>query len=140
VPVPVNLDTDLLTDSSTIAHKSSDIVINDQDIDDYSGEGTKMKCLTFCVNKFEDTFLPPSTSPVSIIMSSTTDGDSVGNVSLATIEVYELHKDIKFNHHGPKVVPKNETPETICTVNTIGAIHSRCLFCIPLDQVPPAIA
>jgi hypothetical protein len=69
-------------------------------------------------------------------MSRITNDDPVDNVFLATLEVYELHETIEFNYHGPKVVPKNKTPETICMINTIGIIWSRHLFHGLLDSGP----
>ena len=64
-----------------------------------------------------------------------TGNDSVGNASIASLEVYEVFDDdIEYCFHGPKIIPKNETPPTICMVNTIGAIHSRQLFRILLDS------
>jgi hypothetical protein len=36
--------------------------------------------------------------------------------------------DIEYCFHGPTVIPKNKTPATICTVNTIGTICIRQLF------------
>jgi hypothetical protein len=67
-------------------------------------------------------------------MSSSTDDDSVGNISLTMLEKYVLDEDIEFNYHGPKVVPQNKAPGTIFTVNTIGTLHCRLLFCILLDS------
>jgi len=71
----------------------------------------------------------------SIDTCDTTDNDSVGDASIALLEVYEVFDDkIKYCFHGTKIIPKNETPATICTVNTIGAIHSRQLFQILFDS------
>jgi hypothetical protein len=71
----------------------------------------------------------------STIMCDTTDNDSVGNSPIASLEVYEVFDDdIEYCFHGPKIIPKNDTPATICTVNTIGAICSRQLFRILLDS------
>jgi hypothetical protein len=67
--------------------------------------------------------------------SFTIDDDSVGNASIASLEVYEVfNDDIKYCFDGPKIIPKNETPASICSVNTIGAINSRQLFHILLDS------
>ena len=50
-------------------------------------------------------------------------------------EVYQLHEDeIGFNYRGPKVLPINETPVTICTANTIGTLRSRKLFRVLMDS------
>ena len=72
----------------------------------------------------------------STIMCYATDDDSVGNASIASLEVYEVfdEDDIEYCFHGPKNITKNETPATICTVNTIGAIRSRRFFRILLDS------
>ncbi len=63
----------------------------------------------------------------STVMCKETDDDSVGNVSLASLEVYEVFNedDIEYSFHGPIIIPKNETTAKICTVNTIGTIRSR---------------
>jgi hypothetical protein len=74
---------------------------------------------------------------ISTVMCDVTDDDSVGNASIASLEVYEIfdEDDIEYFFHGPKIIPKNEfSPATICTVNTIGAIRSRRLFHILLDS------
>ncbi len=54
--VQENLNQDLMSDSSTIAHKSSDIVISNQDINYYSIEDTNMKDLFICGHEFADLF------------------------------------------------------------------------------------
>jgi hypothetical protein len=77
----------------------------------------------------------------SIIMCNTADNDSVGNASLATLEVFEVNgKDIKFCFHGLKIIPWNKTPAPICTVNTLGTIHSRRLYRIFLTQTPLVVS
>ena len=63
----------------------------------------------------------------------TPDG-SVGNASFDSIELYEVEEDFEIFYHGPKVLSKNETPCTICTVNTIGTLRSRRLFRVLLDS------
>ena len=51
------------------------------------------------------------------------------------LEVYALHSDeIGFNYRGPKVLPINETPVTICTANSIGCVRSRKLFRVLMDS------
>jgi hypothetical protein len=60
------------------------------------------------------------------IESTIANDDSVGNASIASIKLYQVFNDgIKYCFHGPKIIPQNETPATICMVNTIGAIHNR---------------
>jgi hypothetical protein len=69
------------------------------------------------------------------IKSTIVDDDSVGNTSIDSIELYEVFDDdIEYCFHGPKIIPQNKTPATICTVNTICAKRSRQLFCMILDS------
>jgi hypothetical protein len=52
---------------------------------------------------------------------------SAGNASTAfEYECYEIEDDTPlFNYHGPKIkIPKQESPVTICTADTIGTIRS----------------
>ena len=61
--------------------------------------------------------------------------NSAGYASDETLDVYELHEDeILYNYRGPKVLPINETPVTICTANTIGCLRSRKLLRVMLDS------
>ena len=60
---------------------------------------------------------------------------SVGNASIDTLKVYQLEADeLEINYRGPKVLPENETPATICTANTIGLLHSRKLLRVLFDS------
>jgi len=124
--VPDELDDVSLSDLSTIDHNMLTAPIHDA-IDD-TVSCNRHKLLHFSSNS--------SASMIgSTLTCDTTDDDSVGNASIASLEVYEVFDDdIEFCFHGPKIIPKNETPATICTVNTIGAIHIRQLFCILLDS------
>ena len=61
--------------------------------------------------------------------------NSAGYASDETLDVYEVYDDeILFNYRGPKVLPINETPVTICTVNTIGCLRSRKLLRVLFDS------
>jgi hypothetical protein len=64
-----------------------------------------------------------STSGVSISNNS---DSSTGNVSAFECECYEVKDDTpQFNYHGPNIkIPKQESPVTICTADTIGTIRS----------------
>ncbi len=56
---------------------------------------------------------------------------SAGNASTAVeYECYKIESDApQFNYHGPKIrIPKQESPVTICTANTIGTIRSQRLL------------
>jgi len=68
-----------------------------------------------------------SDSMIDCTLESTiADDDSVENASIASIELYKVfNDDIEYWFHGPKIIPRNETPATICMVNTMGAMHSR---------------
>ena len=59
---------------------------------------------------------------------------SAGNATIETLQVYQIDDDFPANYRGPKVLPKNETPATICTANTIGLVRSRKLFRVLLDS------
>ena len=126
--VPNELDDLLLPDHSAIDDKI--LVSMFDDIHDDPVSCTKHKQYLFATNKVADSMTN------STIMCNATDDDSVGNALIASLKVYEVFNedDIEYCFHGPKIIPKNETPATICTVNTIGAIHSRQLFCILLDS------
>jgi hypothetical protein len=52
------------------------------------------------------------------------------NASAFEYECYEVEGDTpQFNYHGPKIkIPKQESPMTICTTDTIGTIRSQRLF------------
>ena len=99
-------------------------------------------------------YFPPSKKPkcfstidydddsVSLIYSSTSstadctlseDDVSTGNAFSLTHYATDLD-EIEFNYHGPKVIPRHETPVTICTANTIGAVRSRRLFRVLFDS------
>ena len=55
--------------------------------------------------------------------------------SISSLEAYPLDaEEITYNYRGPKVLPKNETPVTICIAGTIGLIRSRKLFRVLLDS------
>jgi hypothetical protein len=72
---------------------------------------------------------------ISTVSCSSLDNTSVGNASLETLKVYQLEADeMEINYRGPKILPKNETPATICTANTIGLLRSRKLLRVLLDS------
>jgi hypothetical protein len=64
-----------------------------------------------------------STSDISISNNS---NSSAGNASAFEYECYEVEDDTpQFNYHEPKIkIPKQESPMTICTADTIGTIRS----------------
>ncbi len=62
---------------------------------------------------------------------------SAGNATLAfEYYCYEIEADAPwFNYHGPKIkIPKQESPVTICTTDTIGSIRSWRLFQVLFDS------
>jgi hypothetical protein len=64
-----------------------------------------------------------STLDISICNNS---NSSAGNSSAFEYECYEVKDDTpRFNYHWPKIkIPKQESPMTICTADTIGTIRS----------------
>jgi hypothetical protein len=80
----------------------------------------------------EDTLslvVDPTLSTSDISVSDNSDS-STGNASAFEYESYEVKDDTpRFNYSGPKIkIPKQESPVTICTADTIGTIRSRRLF------------
>ena len=103
---------------------------------------------------FSTSYFPPSKNSkclstidydddsISFVHSSTSstpdctlsdDDISTGNTFSLTHYTADID-DIEFNYHGQKVIPQHETPITICTANTIGAVHSRWLFRVLFDS------
>jgi hypothetical protein len=74
-----------------------------------------------------------STSDISTSVNS---DSSTGNASTFKYECYEVKDDKpQFNYHGTKIkIPKQESPVTICTADTIGAIKSWRLFWVLFDS------
>ncbi len=73
-----------------------------------------------------------------ILLSDNSDS-SAGNASTTfEYECYEIKADVpQFNYHGPKIkIPKQESPVTICTADTIGTIRSQSLFLVLFDSGP----
>ena len=126
--VPNELDDLSLPDHSMIDDKIL-VSMFDDTLDD-SVSCTKHKQYPFATDLASDSMTN------STVTCDATDDDSVGNALTASLEVYEVfdEDDIEYCFHGPKIIPKNETPATICTVNTIGTIRSRRLFRILLDS------
>ncbi len=67
----------------------------------------------------------PTLSTTDISISDNSDS-STGNASAFEYECYEVEDDTpRFNYLGPKIkIPKQESPVTICTTDTIGTIRS----------------
>ncbi len=92
----------------------------------YFPPSKKAKC--FSTIDYDDdsvSFIQPSTFSTSDCTLSD-DDISIGNAFSLTYYAADLDK-IKINYHGPKVIPRHETPVTICTDKTIGAVRSRWL-------------
>ncbi len=71
----------------------------------------------------------PTLSTSDILISDNSD-TSTGNASAFEYECYAVEDDTpQFNYLGPKIkIPKQESPVTICTADTIGTIRSQTLF------------
>jgi hypothetical protein len=124
--VPDKLDDILLPDRSTMDNNMLIVPLDDTLDDSVSCNMHRL---------FPSSSDSSASMTNSTITCHTTDDDSVGNASIALLEVYEVFDDdIEYCFHGPKIIPKNETPASICMVNTIDAIRSRRLFRILLDS------
>jgi hypothetical protein len=72
-----------------------------------------------------------------IIPLSDNSNSSAGNALTAfEYECYEIEADTpQFNYHGPKIkIPKQESPVTIWTADTIGTIRKWSLFRVLFDS------
>jgi len=93
-----------------IDHKNCDVSVNDTFDDNCSVVCIRQNVMEY--NEDAIPFIDDVTS--STITYNTTGDDYVGNVSLATLKVYEVNiGDIEFCFHGPKIIPKNELSATI---------------------------
>jgi hypothetical protein len=116
----IDREPDLLTD----IHDKLDILVDAQEI------------LNTCHHRVgfeydEDTVslvVDPTLSTSDISISDISDS-STGNASTFEYECYEVEDDTPlFNYHGPKIkIPKQESPVTICTIDTIGTMRSQRL-------------
>ncbi len=77
----------------------------------------------------------PTLSTLDISISNNSNS-STGNASAFEYECYEVKDDTpRFSYHGPKIkIPKQESPTTICTSDTIGTIRSQRLFRVLFDS------
>ena len=105
--VPHELDDLSLPDHSMIDDKI--LVSMFDDIHDDPVSCTKHKQYLFATDISADSM---TNSPITC---NDTDDDSVGNALIASLKVYEVfdEDDIEYCFHGPKIIPKNETPATI---------------------------
>jgi hypothetical protein len=90
-------------------------------------------------NYDEDTMslVGESTLTTSKVSLSDNFASSAGNAPIAfEYYCYEIEADAPwFNYHGPKImIPKQESPVTICTTDTIGTIQSQRLFQVLFDS------
>ena len=80
--------------------------------------------------------IPFDIDNLTVLTEQSSDLDnSAGNAAASTLDAYELYKEnICFKYRGPKVLPINETPVTIYTVNTICCLCSRNLLQVLFDS------
>ncbi len=71
----------------------------------------------------------PTLSTLKISISDNSNS-SARSASAFEYECYEIEDDTpQFNYHGPKIkIPKQKSPVTICTTETIGTIRCQRLF------------
>jgi hypothetical protein len=110
-------EADLLTDS----HVELDILVDTQE-----PLSTSHHRITFEYD--EDTVslvVDPTLSTLDISISNNSNS-SIGNASAFEYECFEVKDNTpQFNYDGPKIkIPKQESPVTICTADTIGTIRS----------------
>ncbi len=130
VPVYVfvpDREPDLLTDS----HVKLDILVDTQEPLSTSHHWIAFEYDEDTVSLVVDLTL--STSDISIFNNS---NSSTGNASAFEYECYEVEDDTpQFNYHGLKIkIPKQESPMTIYTADTIGTIRSQRLFQVLFDS------
>jgi hypothetical protein len=109
---------DLLTDS----HVKLDILVDTKE--PFKNSHHKV---AFDYDKDTVSLMEEQTLSTSDISLSNNSKSSAGNASTAfKYECCEIEADTpQFNYHGPKIkIPKQESPMTICTVDTIGTIRS----------------
>ncbi len=73
---------------------------------------------------------------ISDISISDNSNSSAGNASAFEYECYKVEDNApQFNYHRPKIkVPKQESPMTICTADTIATIRSQRLLRVLFDS------
>ena len=104
---------------------------NDENISNLN-QSFKTKCQ---IVYDDDSFVFSQRTDTTVETDSSSD-ESVGNATIKTEECFEVDVDTPlFNFTGPKVVPsRHETPVSILTANTIGAIRSRRIFRVLFDS------
>jgi hypothetical protein len=116
-----------LTDS----HVKLDTLVDTQEPFNTSHHRIAFECDEDTVSLVEDQTL--STLDMWISDNS---NSSAGNASTAfECECYEIEDDTPgFNHHRPKIkIPKQESPVTICTADTISTIQSQRIYRLLCD-------
>ncbi len=120
------------------------VFVPDRDLDFLTNSHVKLDTLVDTQESFstshhriafeydEDTVslvVDPTLSTLDIPISDNSN-PSTGNASAFEYECYEVKDDTpQFNYHGSKIkIPKQESPMTICTTDTIGTIRSQRLF------------
>ena len=127
----VSNDCDAIDQSFNVA--GTKLNVEDDVSTSYFPPSKKSKC--FSTIDYDDdsvSFIHSSTSSTADCTLSDNDV-SIGNAFLLTHYAADLD-EIVITYHGPKVIPRHETPVTICTANTIGAVRSRCLFRVLFDS------
>jgi hypothetical protein len=82
---------------------------------------------TFSTLEYDDDMMSLVDDPSSSTTACTfTDvRKSTGSTYSFSLDAFEADLDeIEYNYNGPNVIPKNETPVTICTAGTIGDVSS----------------
>ncbi len=113
-------------DISTDSHIKLDILVDTQE-PFKNGHHT----VTFDYDEDTASLVEEPTLSTSDILLSDNSNSSAGKASTAfEYQCYEIEDDTpQLNYHGPKTkIPKQESPGTICTADTIGTIRRQRLF------------
>ena len=123
--VPSNMDDESLTDCSAILAENND----------KSGIDVEKQFLEQSTLVYDDDDIPFDEPTASTAMCTLSDASTGNASSICSLEIFEVGIDeLEFNYRGPKIVPRNECPTTICTVDTVGGVRSRRLLRVLLDS------
>ncbi len=119
---------DFLTDS----HVKIDTLVDTQEPFNTSHHRIAFEYDEDTVSLVEDQTL----STLDILISNNSNSSARNASTALEYECYENDDDTPwFNYHGPKIkFPKQESPVTFCTADTIGTIRSQILFWVLFDS------
>ena len=120
------LKTSIAANRKATNFKATNFNVEDDISTSYFPPSKKSKCLSSI--DYDDDSMSCVHSSTSSISDCTLSDDDIFTANAFSLTHYAADlDDIEFNYHGPKVIPWHETPVTICTAKTIGAVRSRWL-------------